>query len=166
MRDGAAQATSTLFFPERCDGGEQGRRGLASRDRDAQGHEQLFGFPFELVTQLAQGRLDEAGVSWRNDVAMTVVMATKGYPGPYDKGSEIKGLDAAARVPGVVVFHAGTKPGGANVLANGGRVLNITALGSSVEEARARAYEAVGKIDWPEGFCRSDIGWRAINREP
>jgi phosphoribosylamine--glycine ligase len=92
-------------------------------------------------------------------------MATKGYPGAYENGSEIAGLDEAGRVPGVTVFHAGTRRNGERILANGGRVLNVTALGASVSEARELAYRAIAKIDWAQGFYRRDIGWRAIERE-
>ena len=92
-------------------------------------------------------------------------MAAKGYPGTYAKGSVIEGLDAAAAVEGVEIFHAGTKAEGGRIVANGGRVLNVTALGHTVREAQARAYAAIARIDWPEGFCRHDIGWRAIERE-
>ena len=95
---------------------------------------------------------------------MIVVMAAKGYPGKYKKGSEIKGLDAANAVEGAVVFHAGTAEQDGKIVAAGGRVLGVTALGKDVKEAQKRAYEAVDKIDWPEGFCRRDIGWRAIKR--
>ena len=91
-------------------------------------------------------------------------MATKGYPGAYDKGSDIGGLDGL-NSDDVQVFHAGTKRDGGQLLANGGRVLNVTALGRTVTEAQARAYAAVDAIDWPEGFCRRDIGWRAVARE-
>ena len=113
----------------------------------------------------AEGGLAQVALQWRADPAMTVVMAAKGYPGAYDKGSEIKGLDSLEGESGLVVFHAGTKAGpNGEVLANGGRVLNVTALGSSLSEARDKAYAAIGKIDWPEGFCRRDIGWRALNR--
>jgi phosphoribosylamine--glycine ligase len=94
-----------------------------------------------------------------------VVMAARGYPGPYDKGSEIKGLDAAAACPEVQIFHAGTRKDGARILADGGRVLGVTSRGSTIAAARAHAYAAVDKIDWPEGFCRRDIGWRAVARE-
>jgi len=119
----------------------------------------------EVLLACAEGRLAKTKLHWRDDVAMTVVMAAKGYPGKYKKGTEIKGLDAAAAVEGVVVFHAGTVAGaGGAVTANGGRVLGVTAIGKDVTEARARAYEAVDRIDWPEGFCRRDIGWRAITR--
>jgi phosphoribosylamine--glycine ligase len=111
------------------------------------------------------GVLDRFDLRWHEDVALCVVMAAKGYPGDYAKGSEIKGLEAAAKVPGVQIFHAGTKRDGARILANGGRVLNVAARGKTVAEAQARAYEAIAEIDWPEGFCRRDIGWRAIARE-
>jgi len=100
---------------------------------------------------------------WSDDVALTVIMATKGYPGPYGKGSEIRGVDGLDS-PEIVVFHAGTQRDGARLLAAGGRVLNVTALGPTVQEAQNRAYASVDKIDWPDGFCRRDIGWRAIAR--
>ncbi|MGL4396165.1 MAG: phosphoribosylamine--glycine ligase [Hyphomicrobium sp.] len=113
----------------------------------------------------ARGTLDTVDVRWSSDVALTVVMAANGYPGTPDKGTEIKGLDRAGDVPGVTIFHAGTRSDGARLLADGGRVLNITARGKTVAEAQARAYEAIALIDWPGGFCRRDIGWRAIARE-
>ncbi len=94
-----------------------------------------------------------------------VVMGAKGYSGAYERGSVIEGLDEAAAVDGVEIFHAGTKADGARILANGGRVLNVCARGQTVREAQARAYAAVDKIKWPDGFCRRDIGWRAIERE-
>lgn len=97
--------------------------------------------------------------------AITVVMAAKGYPGSYETGSQIKGLSEASEDPDVMIFHAGTKNDEGRILATGGRVLNITALGNTVSEARDKAYAAIDKIDWPEGFYRSDIGWRAIARE-
>jgi phosphoribosylamine--glycine ligase len=102
---------------------------------------------------------------WFPDPALTVVMAAKGYPGDYPRGSVISGLDEASKVDGVEIFHAGTKADGARILANGGRVLNVSATGKTVAEAQARAYAAIDKIDWPEGFCRRDIGWRAVERE-
>ncbi len=117
-----------------------------------------------LLMAARDGQLDHVNVRWHDQVALTVVMAARGYPGEVLKGTEIKGLEAAARVPGVQLFHAGTKNEGGRVLANGGRVLNITALGATVAEAQARAYQAVALIDWPEGFCRKDIGWREIAR--
>ncbi|MEJ2376179.1 MAG: phosphoribosylamine--glycine ligase [Pseudolabrys sp.] len=111
------------------------------------------------------GQLKSFDLRWYPDMALTVVMASKGYPGSYDKGSLIEGLDEAAQVEGVEIFHAGTKRDGDRVLANGGRVLNVCALGKTVAEAQTRAYQAVDLIKWPEGFCRRDIGWRAIARE-
>jgi phosphoribosylamine--glycine ligase len=113
----------------------------------------------------ADGTLDQVTLTWRDDVALTVVMATEGYPGSYEKGSEIKGLDEADKVEGVKVFHAGTADKDGRTVAVGGRVLNVTALGATVGAAQVRAYEAIDRIDWPEGFCRRDIGWRAIERE-
>jgi len=112
----------------------------------------------------ADGKLDGVTLKWRPEAALTVVMATKGYPGHYEKGSEIKGLEKAGALEGVVVFHAGTRDDGGRIVANGGRVLNVTALGATVEAAQKRAYQAVDLIDWPDGFCRRDIGWRAIGR--
>ena len=111
------------------------------------------------------GQLKHFDLRWFADPALTVVMATKGYPGSYGKGSVIRGLDAAAAVEGVEIFHAGTVAEGENILANGGRVLNVTASGKTVAEAQRRAYQAVDRIDWPEGFCRRDIGWQAVERE-
>jgi phosphoribosylamine--glycine ligase len=111
------------------------------------------------------GQLKSFDLRWYPDAALTVVMATKGYPGAYGKGSAIEGLDQAARVEGVEIFHAGTKADGNKILANGGRVLNICARGKTVAEAQTRAYQAVDRIKWPEGFCRRDIGYRAIARE-
>lgn len=107
------------------------------------------------------GVLENFDLRWSDEAAMTVVLAANGYPGSYEKGSEIRGLDAAAET-GAMVFHAGTKAEGDKILANGGRVLNVTAYGATIAEAQQRAYTAVDAIDWPEGFCRRDIGWRAI----
>jgi len=118
-----------------------------------------------LLNATADGVLDTVSVRWRNETALTVVMAAKGYPGNYAKGSEIQGVDLAEADANVEVFHAGTRRDGERLLAAGGRVLNVTALGNSVSQARSRAYAAVDKIDWPDGFCRRDIGWRAIERE-
>jgi phosphoribosylamine--glycine ligase len=111
------------------------------------------------------GQLKSFDLRWHADAALTVVMATKGYPGSYDRGSIIEGLDEAAQVEGVEIFHAGTRADGGRILANGGRVLNVCALGKTVREAQARAYQAIDRINWPNGFCRRDIGWRAIARE-
>ena len=110
------------------------------------------------------GVLRNFDLRWVPEAALTVVMATKGYPGAYAKGSAIEGLDAAAAVEGVEIYHAGTRAEDGRIVANGGRVLNISALGKSVAEAQARAYEAVDRIRWPEGFCRRDIGFRAVER--
>ena len=113
----------------------------------------------------ADGVLANMDLRWRDDAAMTVVLATRGYPGSYRKGSEIGGLAAAGALPDVTVFHAGTRTGdGGRVLADGGRVLGVTATAPGIAEARERAYAAVDLIDWPEGFCRRDIGWRALER--
>jgi phosphoribosylamine--glycine ligase len=111
------------------------------------------------------GMLKNFALRWYPDPALTVVMAAKGYPGSYAKGSVIGGLDEAEKIDGVEIFHAGTIKGDGRILANGGRVLDITASGKTFAEARARAYAAVDKIVWPEGFCRRDIGARAVERE-
>jgi phosphoribosylamine--glycine ligase len=111
------------------------------------------------------GVLKSLDLRWHPQAALTVVMAAKGYPGAYAKGSVIEGLPEAAAVEGVEIFHAGTKQDGGHIVANGGRVLNVSALGQTVGEAQARAYAAIARIHWPEGFCRHDIGWRAIARE-
>jgi phosphoribosylamine--glycine ligase len=111
------------------------------------------------------GQLKSFDLRWYPDPALTVVMAAKGYPGNYARGSSIEGLDAAAAVEGVEIFHAGTKAEGGKILANGGRVLDVSAIGKTVSEARRRAYEAAALIRWPEGFYRHDIGWRAVERE-
>jgi len=111
------------------------------------------------------GQLKNFDLRWYPDTALTVVMAAKGYPGEYKRGSVIQGLDAAAEVEGVEIFHAGTKSDGGKILANGGRVLNVSAIAATVTQAQALAYQAVGRINWPEGFCRRDIGWQAVKRE-
>jgi phosphoribosylamine---glycine ligase len=111
------------------------------------------------------GVLKSVDLRWYPDAALTVVMAAKGYPGSYTKGSVIDGLDEAAAIEGVEIFHAGTKQRDGHVVAHGGRVLDVTALGKSVSQARTRAYQALSRIRWPEGFYRHDIGWRAIERE-
>jgi phosphoribosylamine---glycine ligase len=111
------------------------------------------------------GMLKSFDLRWYPQAALTVVMAAKGYPGSYARGSVIEGLDDAAAIEGVEIFHAGTKAEGGKIVANGGRVLDVCALGGTVRQAQARAYEAVSRIRWPDGFCRHDIGWRAIARE-
>jgi phosphoribosylamine--glycine ligase len=108
------------------------------------------------------GELRDFDLRWHDEASLCVVMAAQGYPGDYAKNTEIKGLDRAATVEGAVVFHAGTAQKNGKILATGGRVLGVTARGKTVEEARARAYRAVDLIDWPEGFCRRDIAWRAL----
>jgi phosphoribosylamine---glycine ligase len=113
----------------------------------------------------AEGRLAGLTLEWHDDAALCVVMAAEGYPGRYEKGTEIRGLAAAGADPEVEIFHAGTRHEGSCILADGGRVLGVTARGSDIGEAQGRAYAAVDKIDWPGGFCRRDIGWRAIARE-
>ena len=119
----------------------------------------------ELMIAAHDGALEGVSVEWRDETALTVVLAANGYPGTPEKGTEIRGLESAASTEGVEIFHAGTKRDGARLLADGGRVLNVTAVGTSVREAQSRAYAAIAKIDWPGGFCRRDIGWRAISRE-
>ncbi len=111
------------------------------------------------------GQLKNFDLRWYQETALTVVMATKGYPGSYPKGSTVEGLDDAAALENVQIFHAGTRAEGGRILANGGRVLNVCALGRSVADAQARAYAAVDRIRWPDGFCRRDIGYLAIARE-
>ncbi|HEU4659290.1 MAG TPA: phosphoribosylamine--glycine ligase [Pseudolabrys sp.] len=111
------------------------------------------------------GQLANFDLRWYPDAALTVVMAAKGYPGPYAKGTLIEGLDEAAQIEGVEIFHAGTRADDNRILSNGGRVLNICASGATVREAQQRAYAAVDRIKWKDGFCRRDIGWRAIERE-
>lgn len=111
------------------------------------------------------GVLSSFDLRWHDDAALTVVMAANGYPDVPKKGTIIGGLDAAAALDDVVIFHAGTKMFNDSVVADGGRVLGITARGATVAEAQTKAYEAVGRVDWRHGFCRRDIGWRAIERE-
>jgi len=112
------------------------------------------------------GQLKNFDLRWHDDVALTVIMAANGYPGTPQKGTVIEGLDAAAKIEDVTVFHAGTKAdANGAIVANGGRVLAVTATGKSVSEAQARAYKGVDAIHWPGGFCRRDIGWRAVARE-
>jgi phosphoribosylamine---glycine ligase len=111
------------------------------------------------------GMLKNFDLRWYADAALTVVMAAKGYPGNYAKGSVIEGLDAAAQVEGVEIFHAGTVAQGGRILANGGRVLDVSAVGTTVAQAQARAYAAVDRIRWSDGFCRRDIGFRAVARD-
>jgi phosphoribosylamine--glycine ligase len=122
----------------------------------------LDGDLLELLVATAEGRLGEVKPRWSPDAALTVVMAARGYPGTYGKGAAIRGIERANALPGVKVFHAGTAFTGDTLVASGGRVLNVTARGATIAEARARAYAGVAAIDWPGGFCRSDIGTRAL----
>ena len=111
------------------------------------------------------GQLKNFDLRWFADPAVTVVMAAKGYPGDFKKGGCIEGLDEAAKVEGVEIFHAGTVAKDGVIVANGGRVLNICASGKTVAEAQARVYQAVDRINWPDGFCRRDIAWQAVEQE-
>ncbi|MEP9352127.1 phosphoribosylamine--glycine ligase [Xanthobacter sp. KR7-65] len=116
----------------------------------------------EVLHATATGRLAQVTPQWSQDSAMTVVYASRGYPGPHQVGSAIGGIDAAAALEGVLVFQAGTRLKGGVLVSNGGRVLNVTATGATLAAARERAYAGVAQIDWPDGFFRSDIGWRAL----
>ncbi len=116
----------------------------------------------DLLLACAEGRLDRAQVNWADDHAITVVMAAKGYPGAYQKGSVIEGLERMPEDSRHMAFHAGTAMKDGQIVANGGRVLNITARGDSLADARNRAYAMIDLLQWPDGFCRSDIGWRAL----
>jgi phosphoribosylamine---glycine ligase len=116
----------------------------------------------DLMLATAENRLNEVQVNWAEDHALTVVMATQGYPGAYAKGSQIRGLEELPEDSRRMVFHAGTAQRDAQIIASGGRVLNVTARGATLREARDAAYDMVDRIDWPGGFCRRDIGWRAL----
>ena len=118
----------------------------------------------DLMLACAEGRLAEMQVSWAEDHALTVVMAASGYPGPVAKGSQIRGLEELPEDSRRMVFHAGTALRDGRVVATGGRVLNVTARAATLAEARDAAYAMVDRIDWPGGFCRRDIGWRALPR--
>lgn len=115
-----------------------------------------------LLMSCAQGNINPSHISFMPHPAICVVMAAKGYPAAFEKGSVIRGLDDAASVEGVSILHAGTAERDGEIIANGGRVLNIVATAPSITEARTNAYAAIEHIDWPEGFCRSDIAWRAL----
>ncbi|MBL6936100.1 MAG: phosphoribosylamine--glycine ligase, partial [Alphaproteobacteria bacterium] len=112
----------------------------------------------------SDGQLGHLDLRWSQEAALAVVMAAKGYPGAYEKGSEIGGLEAAGSMEGVTVFHAGTVSKDGKIVSAGGRVLGVTALGADVGEAQKRAYGAVDAIDWRQGFCRRDIGWRVASK--
>ncbi|MCU0904145.1 MAG: phosphoribosylamine--glycine ligase [Tabrizicola sp.] len=116
----------------------------------------------DLMLATAEGRLADVQVNWADDHALTVVMAANGYPGAYAKGSQIRGLEEQAEDSRHMVFHAGTAQRDAGIIASGGRVLNVTARGTTLREARDKAYAMIDGIDWPGGFCRRDIGWRAL----
>jgi phosphoribosylamine--glycine ligase len=117
-----------------------------------------------LLNAAVDAQLAHTSIRWRDEAALTVVMAARGYPGTPEKGSVIRGVEQAAS-DGVQIFHAGTAINGGALVANGGRVLNVTATGATVGAAQARAYAALDRIDWPDGFCRRDIGWQAVARE-
>jgi phosphoribosylamine--glycine ligase len=119
----------------------------------------------EAIDAAVTGKLVDINLSWKEEAALVVVMATNGYPSTYQNGSEIKNLNEVNEIDGVTIFHAGTKAKNGKILANGGRVLGVTALGSDVKAAQKKAYSAVDSIDWKQGFCRRDIGWRDINRK-
>lgn len=121
----------------------------------------------QVLLSACQGELGNVSLTWSPEIAMVVVMASQGYPGPYKKGTVIKNVDKAEQVsPAVKIFHAGTAlDGDGNLVAVGGRVLGVTAKGKDIEEARARAYGAVDAVEWPEGFFRHDIGWRALRQK-
>jgi phosphoribosylamine--glycine ligase len=118
----------------------------------------------DLLQATAEGRLAGVRVNWADDHALCVVMAARGYPGEYLRGSIIRGLETLPESSLGMVFHAGTATAAGGVVATGGRVLDVTARADSLAEARARAYDLVDRIDWPGGFCRRDIGWRALGR--
>jgi phosphoribosylamine--glycine ligase len=118
-----------------------------------------------LLLGSARGRLPADPPQFSADTALTVVLAARGYPGPVIKGAEIRGVENAAAHQGVTIHIAGARREGGRLIADGGRVLAVTALGHNVRQAQSRAYAAVDAIDWPEGFCRRDIGWRAVARE-
>ena len=118
----------------------------------------------ELMLAASDGALLEHDAQWSDEKALTVVLAAKGYPGSYEKNTEINGIEDAEK-DGTIVFHAGTTKEGGRLLATGGRVLNVTAFGATVSEAQRKAYKSVDAINWKNGFCRSDIGWRAVKRE-
>jgi phosphoribosylamine--glycine ligase len=118
-----------------------------------------------ILNAALDGVLDRVSVRWKEEAALAVVMAANGYPDIYEGGTEIRGIKEAAAAPGVEVFHAGTRRDGDRLLAAGGRVLNVAAIGENVTAAQKRAYDAIDRIDWSEGFFRRDIGWRAVERE-
>jgi phosphoribosylamine--glycine ligase len=116
----------------------------------------------DVLIKVAEGRIDDIHLRWKPDPSIVVVMATQGYPGPHARGSEIAGVSGLKDLADVMVFHSGTQRDGDRLLANGGRVLGVTAIGESIGQARDTAYDAISKVHWPQGFYRRDIGWRAI----
>ena len=122
----------------------------------------LGGQILDLLHACAEGRLADVAPNWADDHAMTIVMAAKGYPGAYEKGSAINGLDDLPETSTDMTFHAGTATKDGQIIATGGRVLNVTARGATLEDAHARAYAMTKQIDWPNGFYRTDIGHRAL----
>ncbi|PIE15437.1 MAG: phosphoribosylamine--glycine ligase [Rhodobacterales bacterium] len=117
---------------------------------------------FDLIHAAAEGRLDGVKVNWADDHALCVVLAAKGYPGSYEKGSVIRGLEALPEDSAHMMFHAGTAEKSGKIIAVGGRVLTATARGKDLAQAQRRAYALVDAVDWEQGFCRRDIGWRAL----
>ena len=137
----------------------------ASPIRGAKFFRSGFTSDLSLLDACARGALPSDAPQFSRQTALTVVLAARGYPGPSIRGTEIRGLERAGALPGVTIHHSATRRDNGRIFADGGRTLAITALGGSVSEAQQRAYAAVDMIDWPEGFCRRDIGWRAIARE-
>lgn len=121
----------------------------------------------QVLLAACKGKLSGVSLKWSPGSAMVVVMASKGYPGSYEKGTVIRNLDEAELVaPSVKIFHAGTAfDSDGNFIATGGRVLGVTAKGRDLQEARDRAYQAIDEINWPGGFYRRDIGWRALPQD-
>ena len=125
----------------------------------------MTNWPDELPDEPELGTVEAQPARAPAATTLTVVMAAKGYPGDYAKGTRIEGLDDAAKIEGVEIFHAGTVAKDGAILANGGRVLNVCASAKTVSEAQRLAYEAVDRIKWPDGFCRRDIAWQAVEQE-
>ena len=122
----------------------------------------LGGQILDALLSTAEGKLDDVKINWAEDHSITVVMASNGYPGPYNKGSIIDGLDELPSNSDFMCFHAGTDIKDGRFIANGGRVLNFTTRADTLIEARKSVYQIIKTIDWPQGFYRKDIGWRAL----